>query len=106
MLELKEVHRNILCGILSRYLNGREVHAFGSRVDGTAKPYSDLDLVVMGKEPLSDEISGNLKEALEECDLPFQVDIIDWAITSNEFRSIISRSAVPFEYLLNVETKS
>lgn len=98
MLDLNEVHRIILCSILKKYLNGREVLAFGSRVDGTAKPYSDLDLVIMGKEPLSNEITGNLKGALDESDLPFQVDILDWAITSKEFRSIINRSAILFEY--------
>jgi len=38
--------------VLARHLAHREVCVMGSRVFGPAKPFSDLDLVVMGEEPL------------------------------------------------------
>lgn len=42
-----ETIRRILSEIVPEY----EMRAFGSRVAGRAKPYSDLDLVVVGEHP-------------------------------------------------------
>ena len=33
-------------------LRGHKVFLYGSRVDGTARPYSDFDIGIYGKEPL------------------------------------------------------
>lgn len=35
--------------ILEKFVPGTEVHAFGSRVLGTSRRHSDLDLVILGK---------------------------------------------------------
>ena len=32
-----------------------------------------------------------LRDAFSESDLPFKVDIVDWALTSTEFKEIIKR---------------
>mgnify|MGYP001057390698 CR=1 FL=1 len=84
--QLEEVRR-----ILSAYVPGREVRAFGSRVYGAAKPFSDLDLVVMGNEPLGFRQLSALKDAFAESNLPFRVDIVDWATTAESFRGIIAQ---------------
>ena len=63
--------------LLRRFMPGVTVWAYGSRVKGTARPYSDLDLVVFttpGQRPLISE----LKEALDESNLPFPVDVLAW----------------------------
>jgi type I restriction enzyme S subunit len=72
----------------------REVWAFGSRANGTAKAYSDLDLAVITDTPLSLDVSGALREDFAESDLPWRVDIVDWATTSETFRKIIERDKV------------
>lgn len=79
----------IVHSILRRHLPNREVRAFGSRVTGTARKYSDLDLVVMGDMPLSLSVSAALSDDFSESDLPFKVDVVDWATTSPGFREII-----------------
>ena len=81
-------------GILARHIPLRDVRAFGSRVTQTAKPFSDLDLAVMGDRPLPDSLSAELKEAFRESDLPFKVDVVDWASTDAAFREIIIRQTV------------
>ncbi|WP_420441401.1 restriction endonuclease subunit S [Candidatus Palauibacter sp.] len=68
--------------------------AFGSRATWTAKDYSDLDLAVMGEEPLSLRTVSALDEALGDSDLPFKVDVVDWARIDDSFRSVIRRHAV------------
>ena len=80
--------------ILDRHLPGRAVRAFGSRVAGKAKAFSDLDLAVMGEEPLPAAVLADLREEFRESDLPFKVDVVDWAATRCDFRRIIEREFV------------
>ncbi len=80
--------------ILDRHLPGREVRAFGSRVAGKAKAFSDLDLAVMGDEPLAATVMADVREAFRESDLPFKVDVLDWASTKETFRRVIERQCV------------
>ena len=93
-LDLRPDHWAIVRDALRRHVPDREVLAFGSRATWTAKDYSDLDLAIMGEEPLSLRASSALDEALVESDLPFRVDIVDWASTDESFRRIIRRGAV------------
>ena len=67
----------------------------GSRVTGHAKPFSDLDLVVMGDEPLSLTTLAEIRDAFDESDLPFTVDIVEWATASAAFRRVIAEQARP-----------
>ena len=83
-------------GILRAYVPGFKVRAFGSRVHGrTIKRFSDLDLAVITEAPLATLNMAQLKDAFTESDLPFKVDIIDWAVTNERFRAIIEK-----EYLV------
>jgi len=93
-LDLRPDHWAIVRDALSRHVPDREVLAFGSRATWTAKDYSDLDLAIMGEEPLSLRASSALDETLVESDLPFRVDIVDWARIDDSFRAIIRRDAV------------
>ena len=98
-MDLKPEHHSILCDILATHLPGREVCIFGSRATGAAKPYSDIDLVIMGDEPLQLTTMRILRDAFDDSDLPFQVDLVEWAGTSVEFRKVIKNTAVPLAVL-------
>ena len=84
-----------LRAILGAHLPEYEIRAFGSRVTGTARPASDLDLAIMTVEPLAASRIADLREAFTESDLPFRVDLIDWAATTAAFRAIIERAWAP-----------
>ena len=75
--------------ILQTHIPNLEVWAFGSRVKGNAKPYSDLDLAVITKEPLSLQTHADLVDAFSESDLPWKVDIVDWALVAEPFKQVI-----------------
>ena len=77
--------------ILAEHVPDCEIRAFGSRVNNRAKSYSDLDLAVVGDDKLDCDRLRLLKEAFEESDLPFRVDIIDWNDISPEFREHIEK---------------
>lgn len=93
-IDLQPGHWGIVRGILLRHVPQREVWAFGSRATRTAKQYSDLDLTVIGEAPLSISILGALAEDFAESDLPFRVDLVDWATTDESFREIIRGTRV------------
>jgi type I restriction enzyme S subunit len=92
-MDLKPEHLKIVCDVLARYLHGQEVQLFGSRATGRAKPHSDIDLVIMGDELLPVTTMRILRDAFDDSDLPFQVDLVEWAGTSEEFRKVIAATA-------------
>lgn len=94
-LQLSDRERSIVTAVLRQFV-GRlgPVKAFGSRAAGTARPNSDLDLVVFPPAPLS-ELSA-LMTAFEDSDLPIKVDILAWEnIAHQPLRDEITRHAVP-----------
>jgi predicted nucleotidyltransferase len=93
-LDLKPEELRQVTEILKQYIPEKQVCAFGSRANGTAKSYSDLDLAVMTKQPLSLLQEALLTEAFEESDLPFRVDIIDWATINEPFKKVIQSSLI------------
>ena len=83
--------------ILQKCVPDHEVWAFGSRVKGTAKPFSDLDLAIVGDSALPSDVAADLADAFDESDLPFKVDVVDWATTSDSFRKIIETDKVQIQ---------
>ena len=84
----------IVRAILEEHAPGYPVWAFGSRATGRAKRYSDLDLAIITDTPLSLTVQAALADAFAQSDLPWRVDIVDWATTSESFRAIIERDKV------------
>lgn len=70
-----------------------EVRAFGSRVAGNAKSYSDLDLALFGETSLDPDRLRLLREAFEESTLAFRVDVVDTRAISEAFRDVIARTS-------------
>jgi len=91
MINILPEHLEIIHNILYRHVPRCEVRVFGSRITDTAKKYSDLDLALVGKEKLSDDIIYSLKEDFQESDLPFRVEVLDWHTISKEFRCVIEK---------------
>jgi predicted nucleotidyltransferase len=78
-----------LKAIFKNIIPDREVWAFGSRTSAHHKPFSDLDVVVMGENPLPIEKLADLHNALSESDLTFKVDVVIWTDLTDNFKSII-----------------
>ena len=90
MIEMSPAQLYEVKGILREHVPGCEVRAFGSRVTGSVKPWSDLDLAVIAEQPLGFRRLGLLVEAFQESTLPFRVDVLDWHETSSSFQAIIA----------------
>ncbi len=66
----------LINSILTHYIPDHEVWAFGSRVNGNARRFSDLDLVIM--DEVDDRTMALLRMDLSESDLPVRVDVMRW----------------------------
>jgi predicted nucleotidyltransferase len=84
----------IVRDILRKHVPAHEVWAFGSRARHTGWTYSDLDLAVINEIPMSYKVQGEMAEDFSESDLPFRVDILDWATTQESFRRIVEEHKV------------
>ena len=65
--------------LLDAVLPGATVKVFGSRATGQARPYSDLDLLLLNPARLTWQQRADLRDAFEASDLPFRVDLVDAA---------------------------
>ena len=90
-IDINATNLNIVIELLKRYLPDTRVWAYGSRVNHTSRPQSDLDMVVF-TNPEQQRAVYNLKEAFEESDLPFRVDLFVWNEIPEQFRENIKAS--------------
>lgn len=97
-----EADLDLVKAILRAHVPEREVWAFGSRARQCAKPYSDLDLVIVGVEPVALDVLAALKEAFAESDLPWKVDVVDWARMGDAFRRIVESDKVVLQRSLSL----
>lgn len=97
-MDLSPDQLKIITGILAVQVPGCEVRAFGSRVNGKAKKFSDLDIVIMSEAPVTSMKMASIKDAFSESNLPFRVDVLDWSSIGDEFRKIISRKYEALQY--------
>jgi len=72
-LQLEEKHHKIIQQILDKY--PYNFYAYGSRVKGTARKYSDLDICYQEEVPLS--IISQIREQFTESNLPFEVELVN-----------------------------
>ena len=93
-IDLSDAERSAVLAILDRCVPDGAVWVYGSRANGSAQRYSDLDLAVISDTPLSAAVRSGLAEAFSESDLPWRVDILDWATASPEFRAIVARNKI------------
>ena len=101
-IDLRPDHWEIVQEILQQQLPDRHVFAFGSRATWTTKDYSDLDLAIMGEQPLPLSVLSALREEFVDSYLPFRVDVVDFASVEDSFRAIIQQHGVPVQSPLDV----
>ena len=80
--------REVVLQAIERCLPGVTVWVYGSRVRGTARPTSDLDMVVFAPPERRPEVFA-LREAFEDSSLPVRVDLFLWDEIPEEFRKNI-----------------
>lgn len=95
-------HLQYLLEQIERLIPNAVVWAFGSRVKGTNRRYSDMDLAVLCDKETAKKALPLLDEVLEESDIPFKVQLLDFnRLPENMQNNIREDYIVLFEGKIN-----
>ena len=92
-IDITAEQRKTVLALLARHLPNTTAWVYGSRVKWTSSPKSDLDLVVFATPEQAGRVS-DLREAFEESNLPFRVDLFVWDTVPQQFRKAIEAERV------------
>ena len=92
-IDVTAEQRKTLLALLAKHLPNTAAWVYGSRAKWTSRPQSDLDMVVFAPPEQNGRVS-DLREAFEESNLPFRVDLFVWDNTPERFRKQIEAEHV------------
>lgn len=83
--EIEEIKK-----IIFRFIDPdkNSVFIFGSRAGGKNRKFSDVDIGIKGNKKIPITLISEIKDAFEESDIPYMVDIIDFKHVTKNFKSI------------------
>lgn len=68
------------------------VFLFGSRATGTARKFSDVDVGILGKKTLPGHVIECIREDLENSNIPYTVDVVDFTTADPSFRNLAMKN--------------
>lgn len=91
MLDLDPKYIDFIKETILAEIPNVEIYIFGSRVQGNALEYSDVDIALKNEEKISIESILKLRIKFENSTFPYKVDIVDLKNLKDEFRGIIEK---------------
>ena len=91
MLDLDPKYIDFIKETILAEIPNVKIYIFGSRVQGNALEYSDVDIALKDKEKISIESILKLRIKFENSTFPYKVDIVDLKNLKDEFRGIIEK---------------
>lgn len=94
--ERKNIHLERLKNIINDFIKDEDVKIFlfGSRGRGDNAPASDVDIGIMHGPGFDKGKISLLREYIEESNIPYKVEIVDLAETSEKFRDSVLKEAI------------
>ena len=74
--------------------NPADILLFGSRADGKASNLSDFDIAIRSETEIYDSVMDAIREELENSNIPFKIDLVDYNKVSDKLRLSIDRSSI------------
>ena len=90
MLDLRPDILAAIKAIVYTNLPDCEIRAFGSRVNNSAKPYSDIDISLVTDRVIDDKVLAIIEQAFENSNIPIRVEVCDWHRLTADFQAIIA----------------
>jgi predicted nucleotidyltransferase len=90
-VDLAEVRRIVQAGLQRHQAR---VYLFGSWAKGSATKTSDIDVAVLPSRPLPDGVLSTIREALEESQVLYPVDLVDLSEASPQFRERVLQEGI------------
>ena len=90
-MQLTDDEKMHLIRLLSKWTTNAVV--FGSRATGKAKPFSDVDICLVGGVPRSEVTL--LREACDNSTFPYVVDLSRFEDLTESFQDAVKREGIP-----------
>lgn len=91
---LKDEHWDALCNVFAKNPRIEKVILYGSRAKGTYKPFSDVDITLVGDELTPKNLS-DINNAIDDLLLPYMFDIsIFHTLQSDKLKDHINRRGI------------
>lgn len=96
---MNDSNLKMIKNIIDKYINPVEnkVFVFGSRSNNKASKFSDIDIGIEGNR-LIPEIYFSIQGDLEESDLPYKVDLVEFLNVSDEFKKVAKSKIIPINF--------
>lgn len=94
MIDTKTV--NLVSQIVRKHLPDHSYKSFifGSHATGKNRKFSDIDLGIMGPRSLSSKEYISIVNDLEESNLSYRVDLVDFTKVSDKFKQVSLRDTI------------
>jgi uncharacterized protein len=86
VIDVKPRHLKLVQDFLAQMFPGKEIWAYGSRVNGNSHERSDLDCVVFGT---SDRQMAIARDAFHDTAIPFELSLLSWEGIPDDFKTNI-----------------
>ena len=90
---------DLIKDIINNYIDNSKNKAFifGSQATGKISRSSDIDIAIEGPK-LDPQIYFEIKNALEESDIPYTTDLVEFRNLTNSFQKIAKKKIIPINY--------
>lgn len=72
-----------------------KIFLFGSRAGGFARRFSDFDIGISGKTRVPARQFNQIQSDLEDSDLPYKVEVVDFAGVDESFKDLALTHTLP-----------
>ena len=94
MKGVSEEELKIIESIIASYKTKYDFFAYGSRVKGNFRELSDLDIMIMGNNPININDIEELKEKFDNSKLPYIVNFVDFSSLTENFYNMIKNDLI------------
>ena len=88
-LDLADRYVDFIINTVKSILPDAEIYIYGSRVQGKAREYSDVDIALRGDIDFDKLLK--IKALFEDSTFPYKVDVVDLSSLTPEFLNIIEK---------------
>lgn len=83
--------KTLLLEIFKKHLDMANYRAFffGSRITGSCRPNSDIDVGIEGREAIPLQILESIKSEVENLPILYKIDIVDFSAVPKEFNKVV-----------------
>lgn len=74
-----------------------QVYLFGSRAKNSARETSDVDIALLSKQAVSNQLIVMLRDKIEESNIPYQVDIVDLNTVNDALKTKFLEGAIKWK---------